>query len=162
MADSEAQEYNMKEILLTKGQVALVDNEDYDELMRYKWCICSSKNNLYAVRRISKNKTILMHNHILDSKMADHRDHNGLNNQKNNIRPCNQSQNNMNTRKKPRCSSKFKGVVWDLARQKWAGYITKDGVTYRLGRFILEKEAALAYNQKATELHGEFAQLNEV
>ena len=153
----------MKEILLTRGMIALVDDEDYDDLNQYKWCAVECHHTFYALRRIDKNKTLFMHNQILDTPegyQGDHWDHNGLNNQKDNIRIVTQSQNNMNTFKKGGCSSIFKGVVWDKTRQKWASYITKDGCTYRLGRFDSEIDAALTYNNKAMELYGSFARLN--
>lgn len=92
--------------------------------------------------------------------MPDHIDGDGLNNQRLNLRQSTKSQNNMNTNKGQGYSSKYKGVTWDKARKKWKCGIKINGKQIFIGRFIEEDDAALAYNQKASELFGEFSRLN--
>jgi hypothetical protein len=152
----------MKEIPLTQGKVALVDDEDYEDLNRYKWCLLPAKygHTEYAVRY----KNISMHQQIMGftGKDYDHRDRDGLNNQRFNIRECTNSQNQMNTGKRPECSSKYKGVHWNAKRKRWMVSITKDRKNLRLGEFQNEDVAGYVYNQKAKELFGEFALLNDI
>lgn len=164
----------MKEIQLDKGRVALVDDEDFEVLNQYKWRVRSFNPDLfYAVRtRLEKEgfgkAGVSMHRQImgLDKKEfrhihVDHRDHNGLNNQKLNLRKCNLSQNNANRRSLPH-TSKFLGVCYVIERNRWIASISKNNKSILIGRFHSEVEAALAYNKKAIEIHGEFANLNQV
>ncbi len=155
----------MKEIKLNRGYNVLIDDEDYDNLMQFKWYIRSNKQKkiFYAGTSIDGHG-VLMHNYILGCKPIDHIDGNGLNNQRYNLRPCNLSQNSANRKKREIGSytSKYKGVSFQVSRNKWRCCIGKDYKYYFIGRFDTEKEAALAYNQRAIELFGKFALLNEV
>ncbi len=154
----------MKEIGLTQGQVALVDDEDYDYLMQWKWYAQGSKksNYFYAVRNEAKDK-ILMHRVILDlndkSKTADHKNHNTLDNQKQNLRIASVAQNSCN-RISLHKSSKFLGVNKTKVRNTWRASITKNYTTKYLGSFKTEEQAALAYDMAAKAIHGEYANLN--
>ena len=79
-----------------------------------------------------------------------------------NLRSCTMSQNNMNRSSLCGSSSKYKGVSWDPKNNKWISRIKLLGKHIWIGRFKDEVDAAKAYNKKASELHGEFAYLNEV
>lgn len=158
--------FYMKEIKLTQGQVALVDDEDYEYLNQWKWYAQKSRGTFYACR-YTKNEVLIMHRIILNTPFnmeVDHRDHNGLNNQRHNIRNCTRSQNHMN--KDPRGSSKYLGVSWDKSRNKWRAFIQTRQIsngkrkTLFNGQYNTEEEAAIAYNEAAKRLHGEFANLN--
>lgn len=100
----------------------------------------------------------------LEKLTIDRKDVNG-HYESSNLRIATRSQQQMNKRKpkthhgRP-CSSQFKGVMRDKQRKKWHAKIRKNGKTYFLGYFIDETEAALAYDQKAIELFGEFACTN--
>lgn len=156
----------MREINLTQGYVALVDDEDYEKLNAYKWHVKKFKNVIYARRITIDKKHILMHREILgvydNNELIDHKDRNGLNNQKGNLRKCNRAQNRANA--KPCGISKYLGIT----RTSTAYYavVFKNKKGYRSKSFPLteegEKMAALAYNEKAIEIHGEFANLNIV
>jgi hypothetical protein len=150
----------MREIILTKGQIALVDDEDYWRLMQYKWyTLQGGGGHLYAFN-VEKG---LMHQFIINSEyMVDHKDRNGLNNQKSNLRECTPSKNQANRIKETlrKTTSKYKGVYWYSSKGRWRAIITKDSKRYHLGYFKSENEAAIAYNSKALELFGEFALLN--
>lgn len=155
----------MKEIDLTRGQVALVDDEDFEYLNQFKWCVQKGKNTLYAVRNNynnGKSATQYMHGAILNGKGIDHIDHNGLNNQRSNLRLCSQSENSMNTQKYANKSSSFKGVSFHKLSGKWRAYIMINGKETHLGYFTSEIEAAKAYNTKAIALFCEFANLNKI
>lgn len=164
----------MREITLTQGKIALVDDEDYDELIKYSWCAHKNKYGWYAVRGIRvdcKNYLIRMHRQILRADRnvkVDHRDGNRLNNQKTNLRLATSSQNQQNRIiKRSGCSSKFKGVCWQKNRRKWIAYIS-DGEKRingwsklrHLGYFVNEEDAARAYDEAAKISFGEFAAVN--
>lgn len=153
----------MKEIKLTRGKVALVDDEDFEYLNQYKWYAIDCVHTFYA-RRKENNRHISMHRQILgltSSKIqGDHKDHDGLNNQKNNLRIANHSQNQANRKSFKNSSSKYIGVCWKKAAKKWQAAIYQNGSNKHLGSFINESEAAIAYNEAAKIIHGEFANLN--
>lgn len=155
----------MKVILLNKGYTCLVDDSDYEYLNKFKWSVVKYKNGTYAVRCIWNNKKtvlILMHRQILNVTnrkiLVDHKDHNGLNNQKNNIRLCTNSQNQKN--KKPRGTSMYLGVSYSNIRMKWVAQININGKQKGLGRFDCEIDAAKKYDEYALLYHKEFANLN--
>lgn len=152
----------MKEIPLTQGRVALVDDEDYEELNKYKWFLISTPRNCYAARR-ERVHIVYMHRQLLgvtDSLEVDHIDHDGLNNQRNNIRLCTTRQNNHNSRAKSTSTSQYKGVTWYKAYSKWKATIRYGKEHLFLGYFQQEEDAARAYDQMARRLHGEFAYTN--
>ena len=155
----------MKEIKLTQGQVALVDDDNFEVLNQFKWCAQKHRNTYYAIRTIlvnDKNKTIRMHNVIMGGKGVDHINRNGLNDQRSNLRFCTNSQNHMNRRKRKNTSSIYKGVSFHKRTGKWMASIGINDKKIHLGYFDIEVEAAKSYNNKAIELFGEFANLNNV
>lgn len=162
----------MKTISLTQGFVATVDDEDYEALSRYRWKVLKVRGKLYACRsrKLSgrKYRTILMHRVIAgipDGLLTDHKDGNGLNNCRSNLRVANHSQNAANTDTIGGTSA-YKGVYWNKERGKWQAQIKigckPDGrkACVCLGRFDSEADAAQAYDRKSLELYGEFARPN--
>lgn len=153
----------MKLIKLTRGKFTMVDDADYDWLNQWKWNAAKKDDSFYAVRQ-NGNKKIKMHRLILglnDPKiLGDHRDRNGLNNQRYNLRQATHTQNRHNSSGFKSSSSKFKGVSWDKNTQKWRASIRTLGKKTNLGFFKLESEAAIAYDNAAKERHGEYANLN--
>jgi hypothetical protein len=147
---------------------ALVDDNEYERINKNHWYVMSSKKNLYAVRtkgKRGKTKTILMHRELLGYEgtlLIDHRDHNTLNNKKDNLRICTTSQNTMNMIRTKKESSIYKGVFYDKERNKWQTNIMRNYKKIFIGRYGKEKDAAKAYNKAAIKYHGEFACLNEV
>lgn len=91
----------------------------------------------------------------------DHINHKRTDNRWVNLRVCTRSQNLRNALKRPGCSSKHKGVSWFKGRDKWEAYIDFDGRRKKLGYFDNERDAAVAYNENAIAIFGEFACLNE-
>lgn len=146
----------MKEIQLTQGKIALIDDEDFEEINKYRWCY---SNNGYAVRN-KNGKIILMHNIIMKDKLIDHIDGNKLNNQKSNLRKCTNQQNQMNRKKSKNCTSRFKGVYFNKKSNKWMSRLILNKETIFLGEFKTEEDSAKAYDSKARELFGEFARCN--
>ena len=157
----------MKEIPLTQGKVALVDDDDFEWLSQFKWYAVKFGRTFYAVRQAprvnGKQRTIWMHREVLGLKpgdpRVDHRDGDGLNNQRMNLREATHRQNMMNSRGRSG-SSRFKGVDWDKRAKKWRARISVNGKKKHLGYFIDEEEAARAYDEKAKKIFGEFARVN--
>lgn len=154
----------MKKIKLTQNQFALVDNEDYEELSKYKWCASKLHyGGFIAIRGVwvnGKTINISMHRQIMNVPKGldiDHKNHETLDNRRCNLRKATSSQNHMNSRKRKGCSSRFKGVSWHKLTRKWRAYICLNGKICHLGLFINEIDAAKAYDKKAKELFGEFA-----
>ena len=150
----------MKEIKLTKGFTAQVDDEDFEYLNQCKWNTCLTKTgHIYAGRTL---KTILMHRIIMSAptdKQVDHIDHNGLNNQKSNLRLCTNAQNSMN--RIPYGTSKYLGVYKVKNRKSsFMSQIKVNGVHKYLGCFKNEIDAAKSYDIAAKKYNGEFANLN--
>lgn len=167
----------MKEIQLTKGKVALVDDEDFNYLNQFKWQVSECRHTSYAIRTERKNglkKTIRMHRDILSITdveiIVDHIDHNGLNNQKNNLRQSSCSENNSNRSVVSHSSSNYLGVTKKVDKRFkktkffWYAQIRKDKKTHFIGSFPYTSEgeiaAAKAYDDRAILIHGEFANLN--
>lgn len=117
----------MKKIPLTKGQVALVDDEDYEMVSRYKWYTQDINKTLYAQRMIvtkgtGKRVTMFMHRLIMNTPQGmdtDHIDRNGLNNQKSNLRICTRTQNLLNRGMLKSNTSGYKGVYLDIFLDKF-------------------------------------------
>jgi len=157
-----------KTIELTQGKVALVSDNKYEYLNRWKWCAVFKRGKWRAMRKqwFPTIKTIYMHRAIMnitDPKiLIDHKDGNGLNNCKSNLRIVTTAQNSMNAKKAANKSSIYKGVCFHKREKKWYAYIRKNYKLISLGYFNEEIEAAKAYNEKAKELFGEFANLNAI
>jgi len=158
-----------KQIPLTQGNFAIVDDADYEWLNQYKWHSVFRKTVTYAAhplpRGLGPRKRWRMHRLILglkfnDGTTVDHINRNGLDNRRCNLRLCTPSQNGMNSPPEPGYTSKYKGVSWDKISSKWYSQIAVDAKTYNLGRFENETDAAKAYDAKVTELCDEFAYLN--
>lgn len=152
----------MKEIKLTKGFVALVDDDDYEYLNQFKWCIKTweKSRTQYAARykKIDgKYKVIPMHRMIMNTPIGmevDHRDGNGLNNQKCNLRNCTHSDNMRNRKSSRTGTSKYLGV--SFAKIRGYEYITAHCGKINLGYFKTEELAAKAYKDYAELIYGEF------
>jgi hypothetical protein len=157
--------YEFRRIKLTKGQYTIVDVEDYPKLAGDEWQFYESESkNFYAVR-LDKNKLVKMHREIMNNPVGlfvDHKNGNGLDNRKKNLRIATPAQNNYNSRKRGgNVSSKYKGVSKIKKNNRWRAYITIAGPKQKhLGYFDNEIEAAKAYDGAAKELFGEFARLN--
>jgi hypothetical protein len=149
----------MREIPLTKGRITIVDDEDYDYLIQWRWCYSIRG---YAMRRSSKKGTrthFIMHRVILDTPtgmLTDHINGNKLDNRRCNLRICTGSQNNMNSRLSTRNTTGFKGIYFDKQRCRWRATVRANKNIYRIGYYKQKEDAVEAYESKAKELFGEF------
>jgi len=159
----------MKTIPLTKGKVALVDDADFEWLNQHKWHAIQPNpphGSFYAARRdmAQSERYVYMHNVILGVLGVDHRDSNGLNNQRSNLRPASPRENASHQRLQHRKKGGFKGVsrpaIATGMSHLWFAYINHKGKRRYLGYFVNATDAARAYDAKAIELFGEFALTN--
>ena len=154
----------MPSIPLSKGKHTIVDAEDYEWLMQWKWMYSTTG---YAIRHMTvngKTKTIRMHRQILDVPIglfADHINGNRTDNRRMNLRVCTHAENQHNYRSY-KGSSIYKGVAWDTDREKWRALIKVNRKSFFLGRYATQEDAARAYNAAALKYFGEFAQLNDL
>ncbi len=153
-----------REIPLTQGYVAIVDDADYEGLMQWKWHAHKATRSLVA-ERTEDGKKIMMHRQITKAPPGmpvDHANHDTLDNQRHNLRVCSHRENQRNRCKQGNCSSRFKGVYWNKQRQKWHARIKTEERRINAGFFDDECEAARAYNAEAVNHFKEFAVLNDV
>lgn len=151
----------MRRIPLTRGQFALVDDEDFEGLSLFKWYAAKFGNGTYAVRnpsrKLGKRKLILLHNFLMGGR-TDHIDGDGLNNQRYNLRRATVKQNTRAYQKKSsNTTSIFRGVSFCRATTRWRASIVVDRKSINLGRHDSQESAARAYDEAAKKHFGEFA-----
>ena len=175
---------NSKTINLTQGYIAFVDEEDFQLVSQYCWQTEINGKSIYAMtkiiigreqqiksvgRRVYKPRAIMscikMHRLIMNAPkdlLVDHKNGNGLDNRKSNLRFCTKQQNQMNQRpQRNNKYSSFKGVCFMKGkRNPWTAHIGLNNKLIHIGYFPSEIEAATAYNESALKYHGEFARLN--
>lgn len=157
----------MKELELTRGLVALVDDEDYDSVGAFKWHVVG-KRTIYARRDFGTDQYVLMHRAIIgavDGQAVDHVNGNTLDNRRANLRIATAAENCMNRKRRSDCKSRFKGVRFcdrsKCGRQdRWTARIQTGGKRATVGSFKTEIAAAIAYDCAAREHFGPFARLN--
>lgn len=143
-------------IPLTKGFEAVIDVKDLEKVEGFNWHAHVTPNGIYA-RKFAKDS--LLHRIIVGAKkgqMVDHRDGNGLNNTRENLRTATHAQNMQNRKIHTNNNSGIKGVYWEPERNKWVAQIGYEGKQRKLGRFQTAEQAHSAYLIAAAELHGEF------
>jgi len=158
-----------KEIPLTSGMVAVVDDANFERLSKHRWHLHKGTRTYYARTNVcvgrGNYKPVYMHRMILDGEAIEQVDHingDGLDNRSVNLRVCSKRENMRNRRPNKNSSSAFKGIHWDGRDKRWQARIRVNGNRMCLGSFRNEEEAAIAYDNAAREYHGEFARVNFV
>jgi hypothetical protein len=156
----------MKNLILARGDMAILDDEDFDRLHEFKWYSkCNSSGIVYAQASVCiypEWKKLFLHREVMnveDSRVwIDHIDRNGLNCQKSNLRLCNASQNGANSSKRSNNTSGFKGVYWHHG--SWYAAIRVNYKKIYVCGLASAEDAARAYDKMAVEHFGNFANLN--
>jgi hypothetical protein len=157
-----------KQIQLTQGKIAIVDDKDFDRLNAHKWCAEKQRTGkFYAARGIWIPPIIhhvYMHREIMNAPKGldvDHiREQDTLDNRRSNLRLATRSQNMCNQRKRKDNISGYKGVHWHNQAKKWQAQININGKGISLGLYSAVEDAARAYDAAAIKYHGEFAKTN--
>jgi hypothetical protein len=153
-------------IELSRGLVALVDDCDYARVMAAgPWCAVPQGHTFYAkahaVNALGRRTTVHMHSLILGTRsVIDHRDRDGLNNQRDNLRVANQSRNIANSKRRVDNTSGYKGVHLDKRTGRWVARIVVARKSRHLGSFPTAAEAGRAYDAAAIKTWGEYARPN--
>lgn len=147
----------MREIALTKGYSAYVDDKDYERVVALgPWFASVRPKKVYAIRNNRDDGFTYMHQVVLNQKWVDHENGAGLDNQSHNLRSTNRQQNAANIAK----SHPFKGTTWDRFTRMWKAQIMVAGKHINLGRFVKRSDAAAAYDAAAVAYFGDFANVN--
>lgn len=145
------------EVELVKGGTALCDIADAELVRQYRWYLSTHKDRRYALTWL-KGESISMHRLLLPGVAeVDHRNGDGLDNRRNNLRACTRSQNMANASYR-RGVSGYRGVT--RYRRRWRAQITVNRKCHHVGTYDTPEEAARAYDARALEAFGEFASLN--
>lgn len=142
---------------------ALIDEQDHALVSRYRWYIHHTDTGDYARTDMpGTGEKVYLHRLLMAAKfdeLVDHKDFNGLNCVRSNMRIATKAQNQMHHRIPSNNTSGYKGV--SVARgNRWRAYVSCGGKQYSEGTFDTPEEAARAHDRKALQLHGEFAFLN--
>jgi len=149
-------------IPLSQNKFAIVDRDDYENLMKYKWTLTSKRYASCFTNYRKTRKMIIMHrliNNTPEGMETDHINGNTLDNRKKNLRTVTSRQNQMNKRPTKRGSA-FKGATFETKQKIWRAFICINGKVTSLGRFKCELDAATAYNFAAYYTFGEYARYN--
>lgn len=141
-----------------KDGYAIVDKE-FAYLDQYKW---SKSHWGYAV---SSTPVLKLHRVVAGAnigEVVDHTNGDPLDNRKCNLRLCSQSENSKNQKLRTNNTTGYKGVYFMASANKYTAKVKNNYISYHIGLFDTAKEAAQAYNEKALQLHGKFARLNEL
>jgi len=156
-----------REVPLTQEKVAIVDDADFARVMEHRWCAMRNRSNWYAVRGGStedgKRRLLSLHRFLLEAgpdQEVDHRNGNGLDCRRTNLRLCTRGQNARNSRRPRDNTTGYKGVALIKKTGRYVAQISVERRHFYLGVFDSAEEAARSYDEAARRLHGEFARVN--
>ncbi len=152
------------EVMSTKGESIQIDEEDFPKVSARRWYVVQPDGKKsYAMSRGRDGKTVYLHRLVMDvgpGEEIDHKNGDGLDNRKHNLRIATRQQNCANTPPQPSNTSGFKGVYWRKERRSWVALIQVNRRQRYIGSFRSKEDAARAYDRVAHDVFGEFAYLN--
>jgi hypothetical protein len=149
-------------IPLTQGQQAIVDDEDYELLSRYKWQAHMNRSAYRPMGNVN-GKMVRMSRFIMQAPKGievDHINGNSLDNRRCNLRLATRSQNAANSRRHKDNAGRYKGVYKQTRNDTYIARVYYQGRYIHLGTYSTDEEAARAYDDKAREVFGEYAKTN--
>lgn len=152
-----------KEIPLTQGKVAIVDDHQYERVSQFKWNAQRKKGGKWYAGGHVNGVKVYLHRFLTNAPAGmevDHKNGNGLDCTDNNMRICTRTQNTHNSKKRSDNTSGYIGVSWSGNRKKWVAQIQVNNKSKWLGYFKNVIDAALTYDAAVRELHGDFAKPN--
>lgn len=155
----------MRTLSLTKGEVSILDDVDFERVSEFKWCYLKGGYAVRGQREGAKTRMIFLHRFLTNASKGQEVDHiNGdkLDNRRSNLRICTSSQNKFNKSLQSNNTSGYKGVSWNKDINKWVAQIWVNNKKFYIGVFTNKLDAALGYNEVALRLHGEFALTNQL
>lgn len=153
---------SVRVIPITQGLLCLIDEKDYALVSKHKWHLSRCNGKLYAATKILRKETRL-HKVIMGGNPSQHIDHkngDGLDNRRDNLRFASRSQNLANSKLQSNNKSGYRGVCWAAKDKRWRATISVDGKGIYLGNFLTREEAAKTYDNAASKYFGNFAKLN--
>lgn len=146
-----------------ENKEVIVDSEDYNELIKYKWFYNKKSKYHGYIAAIINGKRVYLHNFLMKPSIGyvvDHINGNILDNRRCNLRICTQKENIKNQKIRRNNTSGYKGVHFNKKLKKWCARYSLNNKRKHIGYYNTPKEAAIAYNEKTLEHYGEFARLN--
>lgn len=153
----------MRKILLQRNIFSIVDDEIFETVKDISWSFQENRKNGHKYVRSNNNERIYLHRYIMNNPVGfvvDHINGNTLDNRKENLRVCTNSQNSSNQKIRKNNQYGLKGISFDRRRGKWYARIKSNNVTKYLGSFYSRYDAALAYNKASKLIHKEFGLTN--
>lgn len=156
----------MKEIPLTRGRVALVDDEDFDAVICHRWhCAVRPNGRCYARTSIGRGRVVYMHRLIMQAPPhmdIDHANRDGLDNRRGNLRVCTRGENLRNSTVRRDSKTGYKGVSYHGhgLNRPWMAHIHYNGKHLVIGYYRTPEEAAIAHDHAVRYYHGVFARTN--
>jgi hypothetical protein len=155
----------VKRVPLTRGMFAIVDDEDFDFISKWKWRASGGNRGHFYAARVERTqdglhiKAVNMHrviNNTPDGLVTDHINGNTLDNRRENLRASTFTQNSYNCPRSKNNRSGYKGVSWDKNTNKWRAQMVVQGKKICLGYFANPKDASIVYENRAAIEHGDF------
>lgn len=148
------------------GEMFMVSSEDYADVSEHAWYVSGPSRGKKYIQGHCKelDRSLLLHRLLigaLPSEQVDHINGNSLDNRRENLRICTRQQNCFNKKKWSKSKNKYKGVQ-QRTKGSFQARIRSMGQNINIGHYGTAEEAAKAYNEKAKELFGKFAWLNDV
>lgn len=153
----------MIEIPLTQGKVALIDDEDYDLISKFKWCTNKIGSTFYAATCHSDGRVFHMHSLLLlreHGQDIDHINRDGLDNRRSNLRLVSRSDNNKNSKLRCDSTTGIKRVYWNAKNSNWYARISVNKKWKYLGSFTSKEEAVVARKRAELAIGGYNVEIN--
>ena len=153
----------VREVPVSGGRTALIDEADYESIQHWKWSSCRKRHTFAVYRAVleqGKSRRIYLSRFIMQAPsglFVDHENGDGLDNRRDNLRLCTHTENNRHRcRPQSTNTSGHRGVFWERGAKKWRAQLSVNNRNVHLGMFLTVEDAGNAYRQAAVSRYGEF------